>query len=72
MISVQNDYLKSHPADRKQIDPHSFTIHYAVKSNKSAKWSYKNITLKHAENLIISLWVKNVQNCIQGKLNDLL
>lgn len=67
VISVQNEYLKTHPAEDKQIDQHCFTIHYAVKSEKSAKWFYKNLMLRHSDPMQVSLWVKSLQSCLQGK-----
>lgn len=68
VISVQNEYLKTHPADIKQIDQHCFTIHYAVKAEKSAKWFYKFLTLRHADPVQVSMWIKSLQNCLQGKV----
>lgn len=68
VISVQNEYLKTHPAENKQIDQHCFIIHYAVKGEKSAKWFYKNLMLRHSDPMQVSLWVKSLQSCLQGKL----
>lgn len=68
VISVQYEYLKTHPADSKQIDENCFTIHYAVKGEKSAKWCYKSLTLRHADSIQVSMWVKNLQSCLKGKL----
>lgn len=67
VISIQKEYLKTHPADNKQIDPCSFTIHYASKAEKSAKWVYKNLTLKHSDPMQVALWVKSLQKCLECK-----
>lgn len=64
VLSVHHNYIQTHPSKEKEIDPHNFIIHYAEKA-KEATWVYKQISLKHADELQVTAWVKTLQNILR-------
>ncbi|XP_072402252.1 ceramide kinase [Diabrotica undecimpunctata] len=60
VISVQQNYRKTHPSETRQLNPNAFTIHYAERE-KGPKWVYKNLVLKNSDPLLVTTWVKTLQ-----------
>lgn len=65
IISVQQNYMRCHPSETRQIDPNSFLIHYAERK-RGPKWVYKRINLKNSDVSLVNSWVKTLQNHLQS------
>ncbi|CAG9816420.1 unnamed protein product [Phaedon cochleariae] len=65
VISVEYNYKSCHPSEIRQIDPLSFTIHYAERES-GPKWIYKKLLLKHTDPQQVSSWVKTLQAHLKG------